>query len=198
MSFLHTSPAAPCFPGNSPGVFVGDNRAMRATDGLARFISAQDSFDAGFESALSEIRSGCKTGHWIWYVLPQLSGLGASEMSRTFGLRDAAEAADYVRDPVLGPRLLTMVSAIADQLAARPGLAVATLMGSEIDARKLVSSLTLFERVGRDLEGTDVSELARALADTSLRLLVTAAGEGYPPCAFTLGRLEPGATPSPS
>ena len=171
---------------------------MSATDGLARFISAQDSLDAGFESALREIRGGRKTGHWIWYVLPQLSGLGASEMSRRFGLRDAAEAADYIRDPLLGPRLLTIVSAIAEQLASRPGLPVAALMGSEIDARKLVSSLTLFERVGRDLEGTEVSERARALADTSHRLLATAAAEGYPPCAYTIGRLERGATPSPS
>ena len=171
---------------------------MSATDGLARFIAAQDSLNAGFESALREIRSGRKTGHWIWYVLPQLSGLGASEMSRRFGLRDAGEAADYVRDPVLGPRLLTTVSAIAEQLATRPGLTVGTLMGSKIDARKLVSSLTLFERLGRLLEGTEVSERARALADTSHRLLVAAAAEGYPPCAFTLGRLEPGATPSPS
>ena len=87
---------------------------------------------------------------------------------------------------------------IAEQLASRPGLPVAALMGSEIDARKLVSSLTLFERVGRDLEGTEVSERARALADTSHRLLATAAAEGYPPCAYTIARLERGATPSPS
>ena len=185
MSFLHTSPAAGGKTREVPGR-IGENRGMTA-DRYARFTSAQDSTSAGFESALREIRGGRKTGHWIWYVLPQLSGLGASEMSRTFALRDAADAADYVRDSGLGPRLLTIVAAIAEQLATRPGLSVATLMGSEIDARKLVSSLTLFERVA-----------AGALADASRTLLGRAAAEGYPRCAFTLGRLDSGVTPSSS
>lgn len=167
-------------------------------DRFVRFMSAQDSPDAGFESALREIRGGRKTGHWIWYILPQLSGLGASEMSRTFALRDAADAAGYVRDPVLGPRLVTIVSAIAEQLATRLGLSVATLMGSEIDARKLVSSLTLFERVARSLDGTGAPEWGRALAETSRTVLDRAAAEGYPPCAYTLDRLERGVRPSPS
>ena len=167
-------------------------------DRLTRFRSAQDSPGAGFESALREIRGGRKTGHWIWYVLPQLSGLGASEMSRTFALRDARDAADYVCDPVLGPRLLAIVSAIAEQFATRPGLSVTTLMGSEIDARKLVSSLTLFEPVARGLDGAGAPEWARALGEASRAVLERAAAEGYPPCAHTRGRLEPGATPSSS
>ena len=171
---------------------------MTAGDRFARFTSAQDSPDAGFESALREIRAGRKTGHWIWYVLPQLSGLGASEMSRRFALQDAAEAADYVRDPLLGPRLLTIVSAIAEQLAARPGLTVAALMGSDIDARKLVSSLTLFERVAHRRDGTYASPWGRALAEASRTLLDRAAAEGYPRCASTLERLEPGVRPSSS
>ena len=171
---------------------------MTAPDRFARFTSAQDSPGAGFESALREIRRGRKTGHWIWYVLPQLSGLGASEMSRTFALRDAADAADYVRHPVLGRRLLTIVSAIAEQCATRPGLTVATLLGSEIDARKLVSSLTLFERVARGLDGADAPAWARALADTSRHLLDRAAAEGYPACAHTLDRLRRDVTPSSS
>ena len=171
---------------------------MTAPDRFARFTSAQDSPGAGFESALREIRGGRKTGHWIWYLLPQLSGLGASEMSRTFALRDAADAADYVRNPVLGPRLLTIASAIAEQCATRPGLTVATLMGSEIDARKLVSSLTLFERVARGLDGADAPAWARALADTSRQVLDRAAAEGYPACAHTLDRLRREVTPSSS
>jgi uncharacterized protein (DUF1810 family) len=196
MSFLHTSPAARRKTREAPGR-IGDNRGMTA-DRFARFASAQDSPGAGFESALREIRGGRKTGHWIWYVLPQLSGLGMSEMSRTFALRDAADAADYVRDRVLGPRLLAVVSAIAEQLATRPGLTVATLMGSEIDARKLVSSLTLFEPVARSLDGTGAPGWARALAVTSRTLLDRAAAEGYPACAHTLDRLDRGVTPSSS
>ena len=167
-------------------------------DRLTRFRSAQDSPGAGFESALREIRGGRKTGHWIWYVLPQLSGLGASEMSRAFALRDAGDAADYVCDPVLGPRLLAIVSAIAEQFATRPGLSVTTLMGSDVDARKLVSSLTLFERVARSRAGTGAPEWARALAEASRRVLDRAAAEGYPACAHTLDRLDRGVTPSSS
>ena len=171
---------------------------MPANHRLTRFTSAQDSPVAGFESALREIRAGRKSSHWIWYVLPQLSGLGTSEMSRTFALRDAADAADYVRDPVLGRRLLAIVSAIEEQLATHPGLSVATLMGSDIDARKLVSSLTLFEPVARSLDGDHAPAWARALGDASRAVLERAAAEGYPPCALTRGRLESGATPSSS
>jgi hypothetical protein len=119
-------------------------------------------------------------------------------MSTRFALRDAADAAGYVRHSMLGPRLLTIVSAIAEQLAAHPGLSVATLMGSEIDARKLVSSLTLFEPVARSLDGAGAPEWARALGDASRAVLERAAAEGYPPCAYTRGRLESGATPSSS
>jgi uncharacterized protein (DUF1810 family) len=196
MSFLHTSPAARRKTREAPGR-IGENRGMTA-DRYARFTSAQDSASAGFESALREIRGGRKRGHWIWYVLPQLSGLGVSEMSTRFALRDAADAAGYVRHSMLGPRLLTIVSAIAEQLAAHPGLSVATLMGSEIDARKLVSSLTLFEPVARSLDGAGAPEWARALGDASRAVLERAAAEGYPPCAYTRGRLESGATPSSS
>lgn len=171
---------------------------MPPNDRLTRFTSAQESPDAGFESALREIRAGRKSGHWIWYVLPQLSGLGVSEMSRSFALRDADDAADYVRDPVLGPRLLAIVSAIDEQLATHPGLSVATLMGSEIDARKLVSSLTLFEPIARRLDVAVGPAWARALGETSRAVLERAAAEGYAPCAYTRGRLESGATPSSS
>jgi uncharacterized protein (DUF1810 family) len=157
--------------------------------GLERFRSAQASPDAGFEAALREIRAGRKTGHWIWYVLPQLSGLGTSAMSRTFGLRDAAEATAFLRDPELGARLATIVTAIAAQLAAHPGLLLSSLMGSEIDARKLVSSLTLFERVAARLDESDAHEQAGQVADAARKVLATAAAEGYPRCAFTLQRL---------
>lgn len=156
--------------------------------GLERFTTAQASPDAGFAAALREIRGGGKTGHWIWYVLPQLAGLGTSSMSRAFALRDAAEAADYVADPELGARLLTIVMAVEEQLATRPDLSLTALMGSEIDARKLVSSLTLFEAVAR--EAASRSDRSRQLADVSRRVLDAAAAEGYPACAFTLAVLR--------
>src|SRR5262249_10255869 len=149
--------------------------------GLERFKKAHASPDAGFDTALDEIRGGRKTGHWIWYVLPQLAGLGTSSMSRTFALRDAAEAIDYLNDPELVERLLAIVTAVADQLATRPGLSLAALMGSEIDARKLVSSLTLFEGVARQLAPR--ADRARQLADVSRQVLDAATADGYERCA---------------
>ena len=158
------------------------------TTGLERFTTAQAAHDAGFDAALEEIRGGRKTGHWIWYVLPQLAGLGTSSMSRAFAIRDASEAVDYVNDPQLGERLLLIVTAVAHQLATRPGLSLAALMGSEIDARKLVSSLTLFEYVARQL--VPRSGRARQLAEVSGQVLDAAIAEGYPRCALTLGVLQ--------
>jgi uncharacterized protein (DUF1810 family) len=160
--------------------------------GLDRFRTAQRSPEAGFEAALREIRGGQKTGHWIWYILPQLSGLGMSSMSRAFALRDPAEAADYLNDPELGARLLDIVTAVADQLATRPDVPVAALMGSDVDARKLVSSLTLFEHVARGMDRASNSERARRLAEVSRRVLAVAAAEGYEPCRFTRDRLARG------
>jgi uncharacterized protein (DUF1810 family) len=158
------------------------------TAGLGRFKTAQASRDAGFDAALDEIRSGRKTGHWIWYVLPQLAGLGTSSMSRAFALRDATEALDYVNDPELGDRLLAIVTAVAHQLTTRPDLSLATLMGSEIDARKLVSSLTLFEHVARERAAS--SERAQRLAAVSATVLDAAAADGYERCAYTHARLR--------
>ena len=67
---------------------------------LERFKRAQDQPHSGFATALSELRSGRKTGHWIWYVFPQLSGLGTSDVSQIYGIADVTEATDYLRDPV--------------------------------------------------------------------------------------------------
>jgi uncharacterized protein (DUF1810 family) len=63
---------------------------------LTRFMSAQNAAEAGFASALDEIRSGRKQGHWIWYVFPQLSGLGTSALSRTFGIDGEEEAIEFL------------------------------------------------------------------------------------------------------
>ena len=154
---------------------------------LDRFRGAQDSPVAGFESALQEIRSGAKRGHWIWYVFPQLAGLGLSPMSQAYGIADAAEAEAYLRDPVLGPRLVTMAGAVADQV--RGGASLQQVLGSEVDVLKLVSSLTLF---GSLAKGAAADGLAHAgeLASVADCLLQTAHAEGYRACEFTLARLR--------
>jgi uncharacterized protein (DUF1810 family) len=163
---------------------------MSQMTALDRFREAQAQPGTGFDAALREIRAGRKTGHWIWYVLPQITGLGTSSLSHTFALRDVEEAADYLRDDELGDRLVTIVTAIADQCEARPGLRLSSLMGSEIDARKLVSSLTLFQHVAEQLDVSEGLERGATLAAVARAVLNVAAAQGYPPCTFTLSRLK--------
>lgn len=159
---------------------------------LQRFKSAQDAAFAGFDSALDEIRSGRKRGHWIWYVFPQVAGLGSSPAAQTFAITSAEEARAYLRDPDLRSRLLSITSAVADQLRSRR-VPLRQLMGSEIDALKIVSSLTLFGRVASELQNVEGLDAYGALSSAAQEVLTRAADEGYPPCAYTLrflGRLE--------
>ena len=157
---------------------------------LQRFKNAQNSSHAGFKSALNELRAGGKRGHWIWYVFPQISGLGTSGPSRTFAIDGEQEAVEFLRDSELRSRLFTITSAIAEQLRAGSATSLTALMGSEIDARKLVSSLTLFGHLARKLDQTDGSDAFLRLANVADDVLAVAAAEGYPPCAYTLRRLR--------
>ena len=109
---------------------------------LERFIAAQEGVYAG---ALGELRRGRKTGHWIWFVFPQLVGLGRSEMSRRYGIESLAEARAYLEHPVLGARLRECASAV---LATRG--ATADQIFGPLDATKVRSSMTLFHRAAPD------------------------------------------------
>jgi len=153
-----------------------------------RFKEAQGSPYGGFESALDEVRAGAKSGHWIWYVFPQVSGLGSSYDSQMFAIDGTEEAIEFLRDPVLRSRLLTIAQAVAEQL--RKGKALRSLMGSDIDARKVVSSLTLFGRVARKLDEAEGSDAYKSLAAVAEEVLSLAAPQGYPACAYTLSRIR--------
>jgi uncharacterized protein (DUF1810 family) len=107
---------------------------------LERFVAAQDA-GGTYERAVRELRDGRKMSHWMWFVFPQIAGLGMSEMSRTFAISSLAEATAYVEHPVLGPRLLECTSI----LAAGPEMRAEEIFGS-VDAQKLRSSMTLFMR----------------------------------------------------
>ncbi|MGH2857352.1 MAG: DUF1810 domain-containing protein [Solirubrobacteraceae bacterium] len=107
---------------------------------LQRFVAAQDAGGA-YEAAVSELRAGRKRGHWIWFVFPQIAGLGHSEMSRRYAIASLEEARAYLEHPVLGPRLVHCARVLAD-LATDDPVAV---LGS-VDALKLRSSMTLFHR----------------------------------------------------
>lgn len=159
---------------------------------LHRFKQAQDQPQDGFAAALAELEAGRKTGHWIWYIFPQLSGLGSSPAATIFGIADLGEATDYLRDPLLRERLIVAAAAVAERL--RGGVKLATLMGSRIDVLKLISSLTLFGAVAENLRanegGTESAAEYRQLADVAEEILVAAEAEGYQRCAFTLDRLR--------
>jgi uncharacterized protein (DUF1810 family) len=107
-------------------------------DDLDRFLAAQQ---GTYDGALAELRNGRKTGHWIWFVFPQLDGLGRSEMSHRYGIVSLAEAHAYAAHPVLGARLRECAAAL---LSAR-STSADDILGS-IDAVKVRSSMTLFRR----------------------------------------------------
>ena len=108
---------------------------------LQRFIDAQrDTYD----QAIAEIRNGRKTSHWMWYVFPQLRGLGSSPLSIRFGISDTDEAREYLAHPVLGPRLRECAQA----LLKLSGKSAHEIFGSPDDV-KLRSSATLFAHVSQ-------------------------------------------------
>lgn len=111
-------------------------------DGLERFVQAQES---SYACALREIKNGRKTSHWMWYIFPQLSGLGHSQTARYYAIRDRAEAEAYLAHPVLGKRLLE----ISSELLKLESFDVTAVMGWPDDL-KLKSSMTLFGLVSRE------------------------------------------------
>ena len=112
---------------------------------LERFVAAQEHV---YDGVVAELRAGRKTGHWMWFVFPQVAGLGQSEMSRFYAIGSLDEARAYLAHPVLGPRLRECASLV---LATQDRSAEAIFGG--IDAVKLRSSMTLFLRAAPDEAG---------------------------------------------
>ena len=104
---------------------------------LDKFVSAQA---RDYETALAEIRSGRKRSHWMWYIFPQLQGLGFSPTAQYYGIRDLEQAMDYMAHPVLGPRLVEISTALLGLGSSNPS----AVMGYPDDL-KLCSCMTLFE-----------------------------------------------------
>lgn len=111
---------------------------------LSRFVEAQDSAGT-YQGALAELRAGSKHGHWMWFIFPQIAGLGQSPTSRKYAISSINEARAYLQHPVLGARLLDCARAVA----AVEGRSAEQILGG-IDARKLHSSSTLFRRAAPD------------------------------------------------
>lgn len=111
---------------------------------LRRFVDAQV---ASYEHARVELLAGRKRGHWMWFVFPQLKGLGRSWMAERYGVTSLAEASAYLAHPVLGSRLIECV----ETLNGLKGRSALEIFG-EIDAVKLRSCLTLFASAGKDAD----------------------------------------------
>ena len=107
---------------------------------LERFVAAQDA-GGTYDRAAAELRAGRKASHWMWFVFPQIAGLGYSPASRTYAISSLDEARAYLAHPVLGPRLVEC----AVILTRLPGRTAEQVFG-EVDAMKLCSSMTLFMR----------------------------------------------------
>lgn len=145
---------------------------MDESAGLGRFLEAQD--DGGvYAAALRELRAGRKRGHWIWFVFPQLTGLGRSPTAQRYAVTGLPEARAYLSHPVLGARLRECVEA----LLALPGQDPEHVMGSVIDAVKLRSSMTLFaaaaggDEAGRPFQSVLDRYFEGQPDDATLRLL---------------------------
>lgn len=108
---------------------------------LARFIAAQDGV---YQAALAELRRGRKESHWMWFIFPQIAGLGRSAMAQHYAIRSIQEARDYLADAILGGRLAECTDAVLEHAAAGD---VAGIFGT-VDAAKFRSSMTLFEAAG--------------------------------------------------
>jgi uncharacterized protein (DUF1810 family) len=107
---------------------------------LGRFVTAQDA-GGTYDHATAELRRGRKTSHWMWFVFPQITGLGQSPTSRRFAISCLDEARAYLAHPVLGPRLTECAGIVAETL----GRTAEQIFG-DLDAQKLHSSVTLFLR----------------------------------------------------
>lgn len=114
---------------------------------LARFLIAQSGqFGPSYTQALHELKSGKKESCWIWYIFPQLKGIGKSQKSEFYGIHNLREARVYLQEVTLGPRLIDAINALQTQLET-PGQTLQGVMGGE-DGVKVISCLTLFEAAG--------------------------------------------------
>ena len=115
---------------------------IKPENNIERFVEAQDERWDSYDSALAEVKAGMKRSHWIWYIFPQLRGLGFSEMSYFFGISSRAEALEYLNHPKLGARLREVVAVLMTHTDKR-----AEQIFGALDAKKVCSSMTLFDAV---------------------------------------------------
>lgn len=121
------------------GIFRRNEELVYRQDGLERFVKAQK---RDYQLALEEVRAGKKQSHWIWYIFPQMYGLGHSCYANLYGIRDKKEAEEYLKHKILGKRLREITMALLEHDAC----SAEDIFGN-LDAMKVRSSMTLFDIV---------------------------------------------------
>ena len=146
---------------------------------LERFIDAQTN---AYDQAVQEIRGGYKYGHWIWYIIPMLYGVKRSSFCDIYGLQGLAEATDYYQHPVLGERLTVVAEAVVTAVTA--GHTLEGIFG-DVDAKKTISCMTLFDLVGAD-DARQIYPHHQRFQDAAMRILKAGVAQGYPRCVMTV------------
>jgi uncharacterized protein (DUF1810 family) len=156
---------------------------------LLRFIQAQTRNNI-YHQAYAELAQGQKTSHWIWYIFPQLQGLGSSANALEYGIKDLNEACAYLQNKELFPRYQKVTQLVLQQLD--KGIPLLNLMGSSIDAAKLTSSITLFSLTAAYLaqQGQQENDY-RGLAQLCDLILLKIKTQGYHRCRQTIRNLTP-------
>jgi uncharacterized protein (DUF1810 family) len=141
---------------------------------LERFVVAQDQ-GGTYDAAVAELSDGRKRGHWMWFVFPQIAGLGQSPISRRYAISSLAEAQAYLADPVLGPRLIECARIVSEL----EGRSARDIFGG-IDAIKLRSSMTLFARAdpGNDVFQAVLDAYFGGVPDEATERLLGETGTG--------------------
>jgi uncharacterized protein (DUF1810 family) len=156
-------------------------------EGLARFLHAQNLGDpASLDTALNELRAGRKQEHWIWYVFPQLRGLGSSRHANHYGIEGLTEAIDYLLDPLLRERYQQCLSELLYHI--RNGTKLRIILGPT-DAYKAISSITLFQQATKRLGAQDQQLVSELLLMTE-EFFRFVSDDNDRPCQATLHYLE--------
>ncbi len=154
---------------------------------IKRFINAHQ---GEYKGAFKEIKNGKKVSHWIWYIFPQLKILGYSETAKYYGIWDFKESCNYLRNPLLFKHYTDIVELVESQL--NKGIALEKLMGGEVDAKKLASSLTLFCATAKHLATIEQENAPQynKLADCCERIFKIITKQGYYRCSKTQKIIE--------
>jgi uncharacterized protein (DUF1810 family) len=139
---------------------------MHTNNNIERFIAAQNDFPQNYQTALTQMKAGCKKTHWIWYIFPQRrpDHNKGSQYTQYYGLSDDAEATRYLHHPILGPRLAEITAVVYTQLCVNKNIPPEVLLMWDKDVKKVRSCMKLFIRVGKKADATTLPWLPTFLA----------------------------------